>query len=306
MVSLPVFQAAKKAGRSSRPRKSLSPRPNGRSADFIMASFATGCQLACAYCYVARHRPFGNPVETYTNLDAILDHTHRHWQSLLPKSPNQCDPVRWTYDIGESTDCLTPAVLPLTRRTIDFFIGETDAKPTFATKVAGGLLLPELTGPDRGRVRVRASLMPDHIARVVEACTSPVPRRIEAVNAWVERGYEVHLNFSPVIAYTGWVADYEALFDTLGRELSDAAKAQLKAEVIFLTHHPRLHELNLQWNPEAEALLWTPKWQETKTTGRGDADVVRYRALRVKSAFVSKFREVAAARLPYCGLRYIF
>lgn len=306
MIGLPMYQAAKKKGRSERVRKGLAPKPNGRSADFIMAGFATGCQLACGYCYVARHRAFGDPLETYTNLDAILAATKRHWQRLPAKEPNQVDPRYWVYDIGENTDCLTPAVRPLTLRTLDYFFGETQAKPTFATKVAGGSLLPELVGPERGMARVRASLMPAALAKVVEAGTSPVAARIEAVNEWVERGYEVHLNFSPVVATDTWKADYAGLFAAIDRVLTSAAKAQVKAEVIFLTHHPRAHELNLSWNPEAEALLWDPARQEGKTTHRGDGDVVRYRAFGVKDRVVAAFRRLLAAHLPYCPIRYIF
>jgi DNA repair photolyase len=306
MIGLPVFMAAKKAGRSERVRKGLAPKPNGRSADFIMAGFATGCPLACAYCYVARHRPFGNPLETYSNLDAILAATRRHWQKLPPKAPNQVDPRVWVYDVGENTDCLAGPLLPLTRRTLDSFLAETGAKPSFATKVAGGTLLPDLPADKHGRARVRASLMPEAVRRVVEAGTSPVAARLDAANAWVDRGYEVHLNFSPVIARPGWEAEYIDLFRQVDRTLSPAARRQIKAEVIFLTHHPKLHAGNARWNPAAEALLWDPDRQEAKTTHRGDDGVVRYRAFGVKDRLVATFRRLMAEHLPGCAIRYIF
>jgi DNA repair photolyase len=306
MLSLPVYMAAKKAGRTERPRRDLAPKPNGRSADFIMAGFATGCQLACSYCYVARHRPFGNPLDLYTNLDPILAATFRHWRKLPPKEPNQVDPSRWVYDIGENTDCLTPAVLPLTLQTLDSFLDASGAKPSFATKVAGGNLLPPLPADRLGRARVRVSLMPDHVRRAVECGTSPIPARLAAANEWVARGYEVHLNFSPVIATATWEQDYAELFRLIDRELSPAAKAQIKAEVIFLTHHPALHEQNLRWHPAAEELLWQPARQETKTTHRGDTGVVRYRAFGVKDKLVARFRHLLADGLPGCPIRYIF
>jgi tRNA A37 methylthiotransferase MiaB len=37
-------------------KKSLSARPNGRSADFIAPSTSNGCAMACAYCYVPRRK----------------------------------------------------------------------------------------------------------------------------------------------------------------------------------------------------------------------------------------------------------
>lgn len=67
----------------------------------------------------------------------------------------------------------------------------------------------------------------------------------------VEAGYEVHLNFSPVIYYPDWQADYQELFEQIDDVLSPQAKQQLQAEIIFLTHNENLHERNLKWNPSA-------------------------------------------------------
>ena len=46
-------------------------------------------------------------------------------------------------------------------------------------------------------------------------------------------------------------------------------KDQMAAEVIFLTHNDRLHEVNLGWHPRAEELLWTPETQEPKRSQTG-------------------------------------
>ena len=100
-------------------------------------------------------------------------------------------------------------------------------------------------------------------------------------------------------------ADYVDLFRDIDRRLTPEAKAQVKAEVIFLTHHPLLHESNGRWNPEAEALLWEPARQESKTTTRGD-DAVRHSAFGVKNRLVARFRALMANHLPFCPIRYIF
>ena len=104
--------------------------------------------------------------------------------------------------------------------------------------------------------------MPERAARVVDVRTSPVAERIAAIDDFVGAGYEVHFNFSPVIVYDGWEADYAALFESLDRTLSAAAKRQLKAEVIFLTHNAALHEVNLRWHPSAEDWPWRPELQQ--------------------------------------------
>jgi spore photoproduct lyase len=54
------------------------------------------------------------------------------------------------------------------------------------------------------------------------------------------------------------------LFAELDAKLSPASKAQLKCEIIFLTHNESLHGLNLRWHPRAEEWLWRPDLQEQK------------------------------------------
>lgn len=295
---------AKKAGASERERKGLEVKLNGRSADFIIPSFATGCQLACTYCYVARHRAFGNPLEVYTNREAIWAAVKAHWLRQPVKVPNQCDPRLWTYDIGESTDCLTPAVVETTRWFIAKFLDETEAKPSFATKLAvGPRVLADISHRPR-QARVRLSLSPQHIVSTLEVGTSPLAARLASINKLWELGYEVHLNFSPVVAYKGWVADYTELFQQVRESVRPEVLEQLACEVIFLTHHPKLHESNLSWRPEAEQLLWTPQWQETKVNERG-GDVLRYQH-GAKAKLVAKFKQLLAAELPEVRLRYIF
>lgn len=293
---------AKKQAFSERARTGVVCKPNGRSSDFIAPNLATGCELACSYCYVARHRAYGNPLEQYTNLDYIWKSVHAHHSALPPKTPNQCDPQFWTYDIGESTDCLSPKNIDNTNKYIQLF-QTTSAKPTFATKLAGTRGLLELNKPRMARVRV--SLAPQCVVSKVEKATSTVSKRIQGINELFDLGYEVHVNFSPVIVYKGWRDDYIKLFQELDHTLRDEVKQQLKCEVIFLTHHEGLHESNLRWIPEAEELMWKPEWQEYKTTERGDSSVLRYQ-YQIKSKLVDAFRLLVSEHIPYCQIRYIF
>lgn len=306
-MDLGQFMSAKKSGAIVRDRKGLQVRPNGRSSDFIIPSFAIGCPLVCAYCNISRHRAFGNPVEYFYNVEEIWEATRRHWLGLPGKTvPNQCDPVYWTYDIGESTDALAKQNIQVTNWFIEKFLLESRAKPTFATKLANDRYLPNLSIDLTYCARVRVSLMPEAISKVVEPVTSPVAKRIAAINPMVSKGYEVHINFSPVIITDDWQKQYVQLFKQIDQELSFEAKRQLKCEVIFLTHHPRLHESNLAWAPEAEQLLWRPELQETKTNERGDNQVLRYRAFTTKRAAIESFKLMLQQHLPYCEIRYIF
>ena len=278
-------------------------KPNGRSTDFIVPSFATGCEMACSYCYVARHRAYANPLEQYSNKEEIWFNVETHWRSLPQnKTPNQCDPVYWTYDIGESTDCLSPKNIDITNWFISKFM-TTNAKPSFATKLSGTRGLIDI--PRRSMARVRVSLMPQKISDLTEKATSKINKRIDGINKLYELGYEVHINFSPVIVYDYWKKDYIDLFKTIDKALSNEVKEQLKCEVIFLTHHAGLHESNLKWNKEGEEVMWKPNWQELKTTQRGDSSVLRYK-YEIKNKLCDGFSLLLKEHLPYCKIRYIF
>ena len=283
-------------------RKSLPVRENGRSADFIAPGSANGCAMACAYCYVPRRKGYANPISTFVNIDAVCKAVQKHAAKRPPKPPLQTDPVYWVYDIGENSDCSVDALISDNiRDLVTLFRGLDNAKASFATKYVNR----ELLGYDpQGKTRIRFSLMPQRVATTLDVRTSPMRARIGAVNDFVTAGFEVHLNFSPVVLYEGWLDDYAELFSEVDDVLSEEAKAQLKCEIIFLTHNEALHEVNLGWHPRAEALLWTPETQEAKTSQMG-GDNVRYRR-GFKGAQVQKFRTLLAQKLPYCGVRYAF
>ncbi len=285
-------------------KKGLQCRPFERSCDFVAPSSANGCAMACAYCYVARRKGYANPITTFVNIDQIAGAIERHaarqgfkWEAT------QADPTLWTYELGTNSDCAVDATISdNVRDLVALFRRLPNAKATFATKYVNDDLLgyaPE------GKTRIRFSLMPAAIARVVDVRTSRVPDRIAAINRFVEAGYEVNINFGPVLYYDGWLADYATLCEQIDASLSPAAKRQLHAEVIFLTHSAELHEINLRWHPAAEALLWQPELQEHKVSQASGEQVLRYRRT-LKRQLVADLLAVLRERLPYCGVRYAF
>ncbi|KQO03430.1 radical SAM protein [Arthrobacter sp. Leaf234] len=284
-------------------KKSLTAKPNGRSADFIAPSTANGCAMACAYCYVPRHKGYSNPITVFANIDQISGYLERHVaRQGMKLEPNQCDDRAWVYDIGENSDCSVDALVSdNVQDLVSLYRELPTAKLSFATKYVNR----DLLGWDpQGRTRIRFSLMPEKLARMVDVRTTPVTERIAAINDFVEAGYEVHVNFSPVIITPGWKEDWRELFAQLDAALSPAAKQQLAAEVIFLTHNQQLHEVNLGWHPQAEEILWRPDLQETKQSQNGFANV-RYIAYE-KRGYLDAFLGLAAEALPYCRIRYAF
>lgn len=284
-------------------RKSLQFRPNGRSADFIAPGHANGCTMSCAYCYVPRRKGFANPISTFVNIEQISRAIAKHVQNQGQKTePNSVDAHNWIYEIGENSDCsVDAAICDNVRDLVEMFRTFEYSKATWATKYVNRDLL---SYDPRGKTRLRFSLMPQEIARVVDVRTSAMPERIAAINDFAEAGYEVHLNFSPVILHEGWQQNYAQLFREIDDVLSAQAKAQLACEVIFLTHNAQLHEVNLKWHPKAEELLWTPENQESKQSQMGGENV-RYKS-GFKGRNVRAFRELLARHLPYCMVRYAF
>ncbi|GAA4265971.1 spore photoproduct lyase family protein [Frondihabitans peucedani] len=284
-------------------KKSIATRPNGRSADFIAPSLSNGCAMACVYCYVPRRKGYSNPVTVFTNSDQILRHVARHIHKQGEKTmPNQCDPAAWVYDLGENSDCSVDALISENvRDAVDLFRMSPTAKASFATKYVNRDLLD---WDPRGRTRVRFSLMPAEVAKVTDLRTTRMSERIAAINDFVEAGYEVHVNFSPVIITPTWLDDWRALLTEVDDVLSDAAKQQLAAEVIFLTHNEPLHEVNLGWHPTGESLIWQPGIQETKRSQNG-AENIRYR-YDLKQRGVAELTALIAEILPYCPIRYAF
>lgn len=284
-------------------KKGLTMRPNGRSADFIAPSTSNGCAMACAYCYVPRRKGFANPVTVFANIDAIGAAIARHAakQGRKPE-PDQVDPHDWVYDLGENGDLSVDALVSdNVRDLVALFRDIPNAKGSFATKYVNR----DLLGYDpQGRTRVRFSLMPEPLAKVVDVRTSPMAERMAAINDFVEAGYEVHVNFSPVIVHEGWEAQWRELFAQIDDVLSPQAKDQLRAEIIMLTHNKALHEVNLAWHPKSEDLLWRPDLQQPKLSQSGMWNL-RYKTAW-KGKWLSQLQSWMREQIPYCDVRYAF
>lgn len=285
-------------------KKGLQCRPFYRSCDFVAPSHANGCAMACSYCYVARRKGYANPITAFVNVEEILASIERHASRQGMKlEPTQADPEYWVYELGTNSDCsVDAAISDNVRDLVGLFRELPNAKGTFATKFVNRELLDY---DPREKTRVRFSLMPPETSRLVDVRTSRVEERIVAINDFVEAGYEVNVNFGPVIVKDCWREDYAELFGMLDDTLSPAAKEQLAAEVIFLTHTRELHEVNLRWHPKGEEILWRPNLQEHKTSQASGDRVLRYE-LNLKRRLVREFRGMLAERLPYCRVRYAF
>ncbi|MEE1751419.1 spore photoproduct lyase family protein [Streptomyces sp. SP18CS02] len=284
-------------------KKTLTVRPNGRSADWIAPAAANGCAMACAYCYVPRRKGYANPITVFTNIDRIIARIGRHVAGQGPKrEPNQCDPSAWVYDIGENNDCSVDALISEnTADLVHAFTRWPTAKASFATKFVNPDLL--LLDP-RGRTRIRFSVMPPDDSRLLDIRTSPVEQRIAAAADFLDAGYEVHFNLSPVVIRPGWERAWAELLRHMDDVLPARVKEQAAAEVIMLTHNRDLHEVNMAWHPRAEDAVWRPDIQQPKRSENGSWNV-RYRT-GVKAGAVDTVRHLVGTHAPWLTIRYAF
>ncbi len=255
-------------------------------------------------CYVARRKGFANPITTFVNGEQICATIEKHaGKQGFKWEPSQADGEYWVYELGTNSDCSVDAMISdNVKDLVALFRRLPNAKGTFATKYVNRDLL---TYDPQGKTRVRFSLMPASISRVVDVRTAPIGERIAVMNDFFEAGYEVNINLGPIIYYEHWLDDYQQLFEQIDAALSPQVKQQLQAEVIFLTHNEELHKVNMQWHPKAEAFLWRPELQEAKVSQAGGGQNLRYK-LNIKRTLVDDFCTLLKKHLPYCTIRYAF
>ena len=292
-------------------RKSMVIRPSGRSTDFISPSFGHGCLYNCSYCYMKRHKPEGLDIADDKSVTEILTEINSHvYFDTSVKKPNQTHEKYITYDISCNEDFALHAKHHNWKRIFKFFRDHELAMGSFATKYVNKNLLD--FNPE-GKIRIRFSLMPENIRQILEPNTSTIEERLQAVRLFQDAGYDVHLNFSPVVYYDKWLQDYEELFLDI-REMSIRQgwhpnfmvheDKPVKAEVIFLTHNEGKHQYNLDNNLPGEDLLWKPHLQESKVSQYGGKNI-RY-AVTFKSQWINEWRALHDRVIPWNTIRYIF
>jgi len=275
--------------------KTLVTRDNGRSADCISPNFVYGCLGGCmkSYCYVGRFN--NDKVYVNENTDQILKSVNG-WieKQPSPKTPNQCDPVYYTVDIGCSTDVALMSKHYNWQEVFDYFNKQEKAKSTFATKYPTRFKAEDYNLAP-GKHRIRVSLMPQKYADVLEPNTDKIVDRINAIKPLQEH-MEVHINFSPIIYEEGWLNEYEELF-----KLLKAQGINIPCECIFLTYNNIQHERNSE---DVNQLCWKPDIQESKDSQYA-ADNIRYH-WQLKKQMVDEFKTLYSKYFNLNNIRYIF
>ncbi len=248
-----------------------------------------------------RHRPTG--LQAAENVDDVLNAITEHYLDTLysdwhkQNKPNQTDDHCITYDIGSNEDLALHAKYYDIDHIFRTTYGRGHLKFSFATKYVN-YDLPDVSHG----IRIRFSLMPQKYSDVLEPETSSIIERIQAIDKFIDKGYEVHINFSPVIVTDTWIEDYRDLFMLVDEHVTN--KDKVKCEVIFLTHNEKKHTYNLLNNISGEDMLWTPEIQEDKISGNGEKNI-RYKHV-LKREYINQFKALHDILIPWCTIRYIF
>lgn len=278
-------------------RKTFDIRPSGRSTDFITPSFGYGCLYNCSYCYCKRHTD--EDITIASNPQDILTAVNNHAMFAVVEKPNQTHPEYITYDLSCNEDFSLHAKFHKWEYIFDFFKNHPRAMGSLATKYVNNKLCTY--NPEK-KIRIRFSLMPQHYSDLLEPNTSSILERIKAIDRFIEAGYDVHINFSPVIVHDRWLEHYEYLFKQVNEHVS--YKELVKAEVIFLTHNEEKHKRNLIYGTPGEHLIWKPEIQESKISQYGGKNI-RYKA-GLKAQYIKEWTKLHDEIIPWNTIRYIF
>jgi len=270
--------------------KTLVTKPNNNSANCIAPNVIYGCFGGCVntYCYMSRYN--GDRVFVNQNVDAIFNSVVE-WEKDYVKVPDQQDPVYTMVDIACNSD-LVLMQKHMPEPLIDYLKRYDDhprLNSTMATKYPGLLKLD--VNHFNKRPRVRVSVMPQIYADVLEPNMQKVHSRIEDINRLKLLGWEVHINYSPLIYVKGWSKEYDNLFKTV----KDIA-GENKCEVIALTNH------KLQMARSSAKAQELMKYSSEIKNNQG---IMRY-PLSHKNPLINKFKEIYSQYFDLSTIRYIF
>lgn len=270
--------------------RTLVTKPNNNSANCIAPNVIYGCFGGCVntYCYMSRYN--GTRVFVNENVDEIFNSVVE-WEKTYIKVPDQQDPRYTMVDIACNSDLvLMQKHMPIPLYDyLRMYDKHENLNSTMATKY------PELLTLDvssfNKKPRVRVSVMPQKYSDVLEPKMSKIVSRLEDINRLKELGWEVHINYSPVIFVKDWVKQYDGLFS----DVKNIA-GENKCEVIALTNHK---SQMVRSSPEAQEMM---KWSSEIKNKQG---VMRY-PLSYKGRWIEEFKELYSSYFNLDTIRYIF
>tara|TARA_R100001163_G_scaffold12605_1_gene11727 strand:+ start:1566 stop:2399 length:834 start_codon:yes stop_codon:yes gene_type:complete len=270
--------------------KTLVTKPNNNSANCIAPNLIYGCFGGCVntYCYMSRYN--GERVFVNENVDDIFNSVVK-WEMTYDKVPDQQDPVYTMVDIACNSDLvLMQKFIP---GGLHDYIKKYDEHPrlntTMATKYSSLLKLD--VNHFNKKPRVRVSVMPQVYSDILEPKMQKIVDRLKDVSRLKDLGWEVHINYSPLVFYPGWQKYYEELFEQV-KEIA----GENKCEVIALTNH--INQMRRSSSGAQELMRFS---NEIKN----NSGVMRYPLIHKKRR-INEFKLLYSQYFDLKTIRYIF
>ena len=207
-------------------RKTHKYTDNFKVSDYLVPFTSSGCTAMCLYCYLVCNYNKCAYLRLFVNREQMLER--------LIKFSHKSEEEK-VFEVGSNSDLvLENTVTGNLEWLIPEFAEKGRGKITFPTKF--DMVGPLLSLDHRGKTIFRMSVNPEKIIRRIELGTSPLEKRIDAVNR----------------------------IDTLQSRLSDLAKSRLFIEIIFMTYSYVHRAINSEAFPNAID-LYDPQLM----TGRG-------------------------------------
>ncbi len=250
----------------------------------------TSCPGLCEYCYLQTtlgRRPY---VRVYVNLEEILAQAAR----LVEAAAGQVSFEGAAVGDPVPVELLTGALA----ETVRAFAALEDGRFRFVTKFPD---VDGLLGLDHGgHTRARVTVNTEKVIRAFDHGTPGLPTRLDTLERLASAGYPVGVMVAPVFLAAGWRADYEALFQQLGRRL--AGIADLTLEIVTHRFTATARRIILERYPES-ALPMTGEGRRSK---RGQFGYPKY---VYPAAVIDEVREtltsLARRYLPQAQFDYI-
>lgn len=227
---------------------------NNKISDFLVPYTSSGCTAMCLYCYLVCNYNKCAYLRLFVNREQMLE-------KIIKVANNSEDNL--TFEIGSNSDLiLENTITGNLEWTIENFRYTNKGFLTFPTKF--DMVDPILKFNHNGKIIVRMSVNPKEIIRTVEIGTSPLEKRVQAINKLEEAGYPVGILIAPVILVDNWKEKYEELVKYLSENLTSQVKKKVFFEIIFMTYSYVHKMINADAFPQLPNL-----YNKEIMTGRG-------------------------------------
>ena len=200
--------------------------PNYKVSNYLVPYTSSGCTAMCLYCYLVCNYNKCSYLRLFVNREEMLDKIKR------VANKEEKDLV---FEIGSNSDLILENTITNNLVwTIEEFKNNPKGLLTFPTNF--DMVDPILPLNHKGKVIARMSVNPKEIIRTIEIGTSPLEKRVQAINKLAEAGYKIGILIAPVILVKNWKIQYEELLKFLENNLSEKAKKKIFFEIIFMTY----------------------------------------------------------------------